>query len=362
MEHQGTDDTRRLSVGVVGLGRIGAVHAANLATTIPGGRLAVVADVREDAARAFGERFKVPWATSAEDVCQDDRVQAVVIATPSATHATLVQQATSAGKHVFCEKPIALDVNTGTANVAAARAAGVTIQVGFQIRYDPQFALLRQAVRSGELGDSVLFQAKLRDMRPPNRGYLRDCGSLLLDGAIHLFDLARWTIGEIAQVTAVGTSSRDPHGSASEIDCSAVIVRFTNGVLGILENCRSCGYGFECSAEVVGSRRTARVGERHKPEIEWLEPGGKRIDLVGDFIERFDHAYREELAAFVRVARDGRPAVPSGEDAIAAASLVAVAETSLREERTITVAARSARVDAETATESEHRVSCVGGP
>jgi myo-inositol 2-dehydrogenase/D-chiro-inositol 1-dehydrogenase len=345
-----------LPVGVIGLGRIGSLHAAHLATRIPGGRLAVVADVREQVARVVGERFDVPWSTSPKAVLEDDRVRAVVIATPTPSHIGLVQQATVAGKHIFCEKPIALDVDTGAASVAAAQEAGVTLQVGFQIRYDPQFALLRHAVRAGEVGDVVLFQARLRDMRPPDRDYLRDCGGLMLDGAIHLFDLARWTIGEIAQVTAVGGHSPGAENPTFDLGCSAVILRFASGTLGILENCRSCGYGFECSAEVVGSRRTVRICEQ--PGIEWLEPGRKSVDLVGDFIQRFDDAYRTELAAFIQAVQDERPAVPSGSDATAAASLAAAAECSLREARTVVVASSPAV----SRTQLAHGVSSVDRP
>lgn len=329
-----------MPIAVVGLGRIGALHATNLATNIPRAALAMVADVRGSVAQQFGARLDVPWSSSPEDTIEDDRVKAVVIATPTSTHASLVEHAARAGKHIFCEKPVTLDIKSTTAAMAATQAAGVVLQVGFQIRYDPQFARLRSQVRQGALGETVLFQAKLRDMRPPNPDYLRGCGGLLLDGGTHLLDLALWMVGDIRQVTAVGTALSPVADLTRDVDRTAVILRFDNGALGILENCRSCGYGFECAAEVVGSKRTARIGDRHIPQLEWLEAGARSIELVDDFVARFSDAYRAELAGFADAVRTGRPFGPSGADAVAVARLADAAGVSLREARMIDVDAR----------------------
>jgi myo-inositol 2-dehydrogenase/D-chiro-inositol 1-dehydrogenase len=269
-------------------------------------------------------------------VLEDDRVRAVVIATPTPTHSRLVQRAAAAGKHIFCEKPLALDVQQTIKAAHAAEAAGVLLQIGFHIRHDPQYSLVQSEAAAGELGEVVLFHARLRDMQPPDPRYLQDCGSVLLDGAIHLFDLAQWLVGAIEQVTAVCTR---PIATAEPVragESCAVVLKFAGGALGMVENTRCCRYGFDCIAELVGTR-TARLGEHHRRQIEWLEAGRQSVDLVRDFTERFPHAYANELASFVDSVHRCRPVSPTGTDAILAASIAHAAERSLREGRTIQV-------------------------
>ena len=336
-ERGGDHRRAEVPVGVIGLGRIGKLHAHNLAQSVAHARLAVVADARPEVARAAGEQYGVPWSASPDGVLGDNKVRAVVIASPTPTHAVLIQRAASVGKHVLCEKPLAPDAERTAAAVAAAESAEIVLQVGFQIRYDPHFASVRSVAQCGGLGNIVLCRAALRDMQPPECDYLRDCGGLLVDGAIHLFDLARWMVGEIEQVTAVGAPQLPIGGSTADIDTCAVILRFVNGALGLVENCRCCGYGFECSAEIVGSDRTARIGAQAASHVEWLEGGRASVDRITTFTDWFAAAYLAEVQDFVAAILLQRPPLATGQDAVHAATIADAALRSLLTSKTVHV-------------------------
>jgi predicted dehydrogenase len=321
----------RLAFGVIGLGRIGAHHAGNLAARVPRALLAAVMDADAEVAESIGRRLNVAWTTDADALLGAASLDAVVIASPAATHADLVSRATSAGKHVFCEKPLALEIEDAELAVAAARSAGATLQVGFQIRADRDFAALEPRIRAGELGEIYSFHARLRDMEPPASAYLRTSGGLFMDGAVHLLDLARWLVGEIVEVSAFDSSVSDPAFAAlGDADHIVTVVRFANGAVGVLENSRASGYGFDCETEIVGSRRAVRIASHRRTNQEWREPGGVRFDHVRDFLERFSDAYRTELEAFAAAIAGEREPLARGEDALAATRLALAAQAACR--------------------------------
>jgi len=323
---------------LVGLGRIGRVHAENLRAGVPGARLAGVVDMDHDRARAFGSRLGTAWSQSVHGFLDDPAVQAIVVATPTESHANLVAAASSAGKHVFCEKPLALDREAGVRAVSAARAAGVTLQVGFHLRFDPAIATLADRVRAGEIGQVYMFRATLRDMRPPPRAYLERSGGFLLDGAIHTVDLARHLVGEIDEVAAFGAALSDPRfAELNDVDNALVILRFRRGALGVLEHSRVAGYGFDCRVEVMAARGTVRTSVNGKDDVEWWVAGERRIEQPVDFLERFPAAYRLELEAFARVIALGEPARVNGEDALAAFDVCQAAGRALKDRATVRI-------------------------
>jgi predicted dehydrogenase len=317
-----------VGVGLIGLGRIGKLHAKHLTGCVPGARLAHVADVRADEARRVGQTFDAPWSISAADVFTNQRVQAVVIATPTETHAALIEQAALAHKHIFCEKPLATSVATTAECVAAAARHGVLLQVGFHLRYAEEFAEVHRAIKAGDLGKPFVFQARLRDMCPPPQEYLRACGGLLLDGGVHLIDLARWLLGDVEEIAATGAPMAET-AAPRDLDTAVMILRFASGAVGVAENCRRGGYGFDCSVEVIGSGAAARVGAR-LGAIEWLSAENTRRSNPVDFLERFSAAYLAELIAFVDAVRLETLPDVTGDDALAAAAIVAAAEEALR--------------------------------
>ncbi len=313
--------SRRVRLGVAGLGRMGRLHAGNAAAARRI-ELARVVDADEALARKLADDLGCEWSTSFDDLLVDPAIDGVVIATPTPLHVTMIEQAAAAGKHVLCEKPIAFEVDAAARAVDAADSAGVKLQVGFHRRFDPDWAAAQRRIEHGELGDVYLFRTSLRDMAPPPLDYIRSSGGFFVDVTIHDLDTARWLVGEIDEVTAVGAALSDPaFAEVGDLDNAIVTLRFANGALGVIDDSRVAGYGYECSTEVVGSKATVRVGDHRRLHTEWLTPGGVRLDWVPDFIERFPQAYRLELEAFAEAIRDDTPPLVSGADGVAALEL-----------------------------------------
>jgi inositol 2-dehydrogenase len=327
----------RVRVGLVGLGRMGRFHAANLAGRVPGARLVRIADAAEGVARETSGRLGgVRWSTRYEDLLEDPEVEAVVVASPTPLHAEMAEAAALAGKHIFCEKPVSLELEPTYRLIEAVRTAGVKMQVGFQRRFDPDYRAARERISAGHIGEVYLFRTSLRDMRSPGFDYLEGSGGLFADVTVHDFDAARWLVGEIEEVTAFGAALSAPgFEEAGDIDNAVVTLRFVGGALGIIDNSRVAGYGYECSSEVLGHRGTLRVGDHRRVAVETLTPGRACRDHVSDFVERFADAYREEMEHFVRVVRGEAEPRPSGADAAAATVLARAAERSHREGRTV---------------------------
>jgi predicted dehydrogenase len=333
---------------VLGSGRIGRLHAENLATRIPGARLAGVVDIDGDRARKLAHELGTVWSRSARDFLDDPNVLAVAIASPTETHAELVEVASSAGKHIFCEKPLALDREQGARAASAARAAGVKLQVGFHLRFDPGVATLADRVRAGELGPLYLIRATMRDLRPPARSYLERSGGFLLDGAIHTVDVVRHLGGEIAEVAAFGAALSDPlFSELNDVDNAVVVLRLRRGGIGVLEHSRVAGYGFDFRIEVMGARGTARTAVDGKDQLEWWKAGERRLEQPLDFLERFPAAYRLELEAFVRAIVLGESPRATAEDALVAFDVCQAAARALDDRRTIPIADKATLVPAE---------------
>lgn len=328
--------TRRLRVGVAGLGRMGRYHAENLAWRNRRVELVRVVDAMEVTARAAGEELDVAWGTSFEELVKDPGIEAVIISTPSSTHAEQVIQAARAGKHIFCEKPISTDLESTRGAIDAARAAGVRLQVGFHRRFDPDWASVTNRIRSGELGRVYLFRTSLRDMSGPPPEYRRVSGSFFVDITIHDFDAARWMVGEISEVSAIGAALSDPaYADSGQIDNAVVTLRFTNGGLGVIDNSRVAGYGYECSTEILGSSATARIGNHRRVNVNWLTAGSDAVDWVPSYIERYPAAYLLEMEDFAEAVLQDRSVAVGGEDGLAAFTLCLAAERSLHEGRPV---------------------------
>ncbi|MDP8958587.1 MAG: inositol 2-dehydrogenase [Actinomycetota bacterium] len=327
---------RRVRMGIAGLGRMGRYHAENLAGRAPGVELVRVVDAVEETARSTGERLGVDWSTSFDHLLSDPDIDAVVIVTPTPTHAAMIEQAARAGKHVFCEKPISFELQPTLRAIETARDAGVKLQIGFHRRFDPDWSAAVDRIRQGELGEVFLFRTSLRDMRPPSMEYIRSSGGFFVDVTIHDLDTARWMVGEVDEVTAFGAALSDPaFAEVGDIDNALVVLHFGSGALGVIDNSRVAGYGYECSTEVMGSRATVRIGDHRRAHLQWLTPGSQSVDHVADFTERYPEAYLRELEDFAAAVRDDRPVAATGEDALAAFVLCRAADLSLRQGRSV---------------------------
>src|SRR5258706_1047234 len=234
-----------LNIGLIGAGRIGRVHAENLTYRIPAARLLVVADVAEQAARECAQRLGIPRAVGDYRAILEDRaIQAVAICSATDTHAQIIEEAAQAGKHIFCEKPIALGLATIDQALAAVERAGVTLQIGFNRRFDANYRRVRQAVVQGEIGRPQLLHIISRDPAPPPIEYIKVSGGIFLDMTIHDFDMARFLIGrEVEEVYTAAAVMVDPAiGAAGDGDTAVVVLRFANGGVGTTDNSRGGGY------------------------------------------------------------------------------------------------------------------------
>ncbi len=330
--------TRRVRTGLAGLGRMGRIHAANLAARCPSAQLAWVFDADPDVARQVGEQFEVPWTASFDDILADERVDAVAIAAPTRAHAELSVRASQAGKHVFCEKPISLDRRATVQTIEKVLATGVTFQVGFHRRFDPDWVAAVDRMRAGELGDVYLFRTSLRDMTPPDPQFLAGSGGFFTDVTIHDLDTARWMVGEVVEVSAYGTALSDPgFAEIGDIDTAVVVLRFENGALGVIDDSRAAGYGYECSTEVMGRQATVRIDHPQYRHYEWRTPGWASHGLARDFEQRYPWAYAEELECFARSVIEGTPPRVTAYDALAAFDLAHAADLSWRRGRPVKV-------------------------
>lgn len=319
-----------LGVAVAGLGEIGRLHARNLAAHVPGARLALLVDQVPAAAQRLAGELGVAWSTSYADALADPAVDAVVIATPTPLHARMVGEAAAGGVHVFCEKPLALDVTDARTAADLMHAAGRCLQVGFQRRFDPDWLAAKRCLDAGEVGRVELFRVSHRNRGHPHGGATDSLGSLFVDMTVHDMDSARWLVGEVSSVDAFATR----RAGGADVETAVVVLRFENGALGVIDNTRVAGYGFECSAELMGAESTLRIGTHHcSPDIQRLTAAGLSTELPGDHIQRHRAAYRAELRHFAECARSGRPSGVGGEAALAALELALAAERSLRGER-----------------------------
>jgi inositol 2-dehydrogenase len=315
---------------------MGRFHAENLAGRIAAAELVRVVDEVEDTARVVGARLGTEWSSSFKDLLDDPEIEAVVISTPTPLHAEMIQQAAQSGKHIFCEKPVSFELQQTVEAIEATRAAGVKLQMGFHRRFDPDWKAAVDRIKKGELGDVYLFRTSLRDMRPPSIDYIRTSGGFFIDVTIHDFDTARWMVGEIDEVTSLGSAvASRAIAETGDIDTALICLRFASGALGAIDNSRVAGYGYECSTEVMGSKATARVSHHRRAHVQWLTPGQAAEDWVRDFTERYPDAYRLELEDFVVGILEDRPVAVTGEDALAAFMLCRAADESLRAGRTV---------------------------
>ena len=248
--------TEKVTIGIIGAGRIGRLHAENLAFRVPGAQVLAVSDIVPEVAQRCAAACGIPRAL--EDyrrILDDPAVEAVAICSSTDSHAQIIEEAAAAGKHIFCEKPIDFDLARIDRALAAVERAGVLLQVGFNRRFDPSFRRVRELVAAGAVGQPHLVRITSRDPAPPPIAYIQVSGGIFLDMTIHDFDMARFLIGsEVREVFAVGEVLVDPAiGAAGDLDTVLVTLRFENGALGMIDNSRRAVYGYDLRVEVFGS-------------------------------------------------------------------------------------------------------------
>ena len=332
-------DNRTLNIGLIGVGRIGKVHAEHLAYRIPRARLAAVSDVNLEAAAALGAKLGVGRVEADHRaLLADPALDAVVICSPTDLHAPMIEASAAAGKHIFCEKPVARTLGEIDRALDAVARAGVKLQIGFNRRFDANFARVRRAISSGEIGEPHLLHIVSRDPGPPPIEYVRVSGGMFLDMTIHDFDMARFLIGEeVEEVFAAGAVRVDPAiGAAGDLDTALVTLKFAGGALGVIDNSRRAVYGYDQRVEVLGSAGGAAVANNHPNTAVISDAASVHRDLpLNFFMDRYLDSFLTEMAAFVDAVLDGAPIPVTGEDGRAAVALGIAARRSHDENRPV---------------------------
>jgi myo-inositol 2-dehydrogenase/D-chiro-inositol 1-dehydrogenase len=332
--------TATLGVGVIGVGRIGRMHAELLARRVPGATVTRVHDTHEESARDVAETLGVVAAGGLDELLAAGDVDAVAICTSTDTHAELIVAAAQAGKPIFCEKPVSLDLVEVDRALAAVDAAGVPFQIGFNRRFDPAHAAVAAAVADGEIGQPQLVRISSRDPAPPPVDYIRNSGGIFLDMTIHDFDMARFvTDSEVVEVYARGAVRVDPEiGDAGDVDTAVVLLEHVNGCLTTIDNSRRAVYGYDQRVEVFGS---AGMAASDNPLVHSAivrsESGARAATLPYFYLDRYVPSYLREWEAFVGAVSAGATPPVTGVDARAPLVIGLAAWRSLREGRAVRI-------------------------
>ena len=327
-----------LRFGLLGAGRIGKVHAKAISGN-SGAKLVAVADAMAPAAQAIADQYGCALRSIAEILAAKD-IDAVVICTPTDTHADLIEAFARAGKAIFCEKPIDLSLARVKACLAVVRETKATLMVGFNRRFDPHFVAVRAEIAKGSIGKVEMVTITSRDPGAPPVDYIARSGGIFRDMTIHDFDMARFLLGEeVSEVSAMASVLVDPAiGQAGDSDSVQVMLKTASGKQAMISNSRRATYGYDQRIEVHGSKGVVSAENQRPVTIELATAAGyTRPPLHDFFMTRYTEAYAAEIAAFIAAVSAKRPASPSGEDGLAALVLAEAALKSVAEGRTVKV-------------------------
>ena len=336
----------QLRIVMVGAGRAGLVHAQNLTEHIPDALVVAVVDDEPDRAKSLARRVgATSYHTTLDEALEQTRFDAVVISTPTFTHRDFAMLAAGAGKHVFCEKPMALTVDECDEMIHAARRSEVALQIGFMRRFQDEFVEARRRIAAGDVGEPMVIKSLTRGpgLPPPWAWDLKKSNGMLAEVNSHDFDCVRWLVG--SDITRVYAETANMKGASRGVetanfyDNAVVALRFANGAVGTIDGTCPADYGYDARVEIVGSEGLLIVGDlRGQPIVEARNRDvGAITPLHRTWPDRFEQGYRDEMRSFVDVALSGeRPAV-TGEDGRHAVSAVQAANRSWMEERPVTL-------------------------
>lgn len=323
----------RPRIGLIGVGRIGQVHLRTLLSHPELAEFALLVDANEQALTSAQSTFRLDRvSTDVNDIFGDHTIDGVIIASSTDTHALYIAEAARTGKSAMTEKPIALDIDTTDAALAAVETAGTRLQVGFQRRFDVPYAAARRQIADGKLGQIEMIRDAMRDPSPPPISYLQVSGGLFRDMTIHNLDCVRWLRGENpVEIYAVGSALTSPEvGMAGDIDTSVIVMTFADGSLATIENSRRSGFGYDVRTEVFGSEGALMIGDHRQVHLRSYNTEGVHEDHQHFFLERFAKAYELEIMHFLEsIINDTAPSV-TGHDGRVALHLAFAAEQSRR--------------------------------
>ncbi|MFN8457226.1 MAG: inositol 2-dehydrogenase [Anaerolineae bacterium] len=329
-----------LPVGVIGLGRMGQIYATHLARRVPQAKVVAVADVLAERAQKLAHDLGVEsWSGDYRELLTNPDIKAVFVISSTSTHREVVTAAAEAGKAIFCEKPVALTLADTDAMLAAIAQNGVMFQAGFMRRFDSGYVAAKKQIEAGAIGRPVTFKSIGRDPFCPDLEYARPSvsGGLILDMAIHDFDLGRWLMGdEVKRVyTEGGTLAFPQLNTVGDIDNAVVNMLFQGGGLGNVEVSRNALYGYDIRTEVLGTEGGVQIGYFQQTPMLLLTKKGITHDMVPYIIERFGEAYLAQIIDFVNRVRTGQAPAVGGVDARAALEIGLAATQSFHTARPV---------------------------
>ena len=333
--------SKRLGIGVIGLGRLGSTYARYFTGRIAGAALVAVSDVDESTATSLAAEMGVSKRYGRfQDLITDEEVEGVVIVSPTSTHKEIVLEAAKRGLPIFCEKPLSISLAEARAMQRTVEQAGVFFQMGFMRRFDKGYVAARRKIEQGAIGTPVVFKSSSRDPFRPSLEYLDPghSGGLLVDCGIHDFDLARCFMGEIASVYSIGGTLAYPEmKKIGDIDNAITSLYFLSGALGVIDLSRKGVYGYDIRTEILGTEGTIKIGYLRETPILVMTKDGITHDTVPYFTERFEQAYITQLQDFVENVLQGKPPAVSCADGVAALQASVAATLSFKENRPVKI-------------------------
>jgi scyllo-inositol 2-dehydrogenase (NAD+) len=299
-----------IRTAVLGLGRLGYWHAENLVSKIKGAQLVSVVDPLEGRAEQVARELGVKnWSQDPNDIFEDDTIDAVVIVTPTSTHADMITRAAKSGKQIFVEKPLTHTLEEADEVIKVINENKVSCQVGFMRRFDPAYAEAKKRIDAGDIGQPIYFKGVSRDGNVPPEEFIKHSGGIFLDVAIHDYDIARYLMGqEIATITSTGNilmNSNKFMEKYNDVDQAMTYFTFDSGAAGDIETMRIAPYAYDIRGEVVGTEGSIQIGSMRYNDVKVLTSKGSIHDLIPDFPTRFNDAYLLEMVHFIDSLRKG---------------------------------------------------------
>ncbi len=331
---------RQVNIAVIGTGRIGSLHTRNLVRSIQEANVVAICDIRLEVAQAVADELGIERVVKDyHELLEDKNIEAVLIATNTNTHAFIVKDCAMAGKQIFCEKPLALDLASTDEVTETMEKTGVKLQIGFNRRFDKSFRKVKEIVNSGQIGRPCILHITNRDPEPPSLEYSLTCGGMFLDMSIHDFDMVRFQIGEVDEIYAIGNVLMAPYlKDVGDVDVDVITLKFSDGTIGSIDNSRKCAYGYDQRLEIFCANGTAMAGNEHEHVTLMGDDGGFHSARVPySFIQRYADGYITEVRQFLQCVIDDKPVTPNAYDSRMAVLLGSAAWESYRRNRPVSL-------------------------
>jgi myo-inositol 2-dehydrogenase / D-chiro-inositol 1-dehydrogenase len=323
---------KKVKIGVIGSGRIGKVHTETIAQNVPEAEVVALADNNLLAAQELADRFSIKSISDDyRDIINNKEIDAVLICSPTNTHAQYVVEAAKAGKHIFCEKPVALDLDIIQNAIDVVEKNHVKLMVGFNRRFDSNFMKIKQMVVDGKIGEPHILKITSRDPAPPPVEYISVSGGMFLDMTIHDFDMARFIVGsEVEEVYVSAAVMVDEKiGEAGDVDTAIITLRFENGALGVIDNSRKAVYGYDQRLEIFGSAGMVKVDNNIPDNHNYYNSEGVHASLpLNFFMDRYTEAYANEIKEFCNAVANDLPVPVGGKDGLLSVAIGLAAKKS----------------------------------